>query len=312
VRLRGKRFSLKRSSALDGTHPEHVGLLETLNIFAVRANYMGQFRDYLEREGVETEGAVELPLFVWANREFLRKGLVVPRVPEDCHFATRTSIVLEADPAVQASVDMSLKVQAMESRAAGIVAVEARAGRGLPIPAESLQLVDWERAYLDLLEYKERKGLANLVVPPDVPKRIIEKAEPTRLYRLVVDEAVVKPSSFAGTVLLQEAVTNILRKYVDEFYRIRREEWESKHMVYRILDENDPNLSFNRGDVKERPGGYVVKIQRSERHLVTAVRKLIEDAEALYKKETKELPRISSSWSATASTTICRGCSRNS
>ena len=55
VRLRGKGFSLKRSAALDGTHPEHMRLLETLNIFAVRANYMAQFRDYLEKEGVETE-----------------------------------------------------------------------------------------------------------------------------------------------------------------------------------------------------------------------------------------------------------------
>ena len=43
VRLRGKYFSLKRSLVLDGTHPRHMGLLETLNIFAVRANYMSQF-----------------------------------------------------------------------------------------------------------------------------------------------------------------------------------------------------------------------------------------------------------------------------
>ena len=52
VRLRGKNFSLKRSAVLspsadqaDGLHPGHIGLLETLNIFAVRANYMSQFRE---------------------------------------------------------------------------------------------------------------------------------------------------------------------------------------------------------------------------------------------------------------------------
>ncbi|MBC7262192.1 MAG: restriction endonuclease subunit R, partial [Chloroflexi bacterium] len=38
VRLKGKGMSLKRSSALPGSHPRHIGLLETLNIFAVRAN----------------------------------------------------------------------------------------------------------------------------------------------------------------------------------------------------------------------------------------------------------------------------------
>ena len=50
VRLRGKGASLRRSAALDGNHPDHIGLLETLNIFAVRANYMDQFRNYLKRK----------------------------------------------------------------------------------------------------------------------------------------------------------------------------------------------------------------------------------------------------------------------
>ena len=43
--------------ALDGApHPDHIRLLETLNIFALRANYMAQFRDYLESEGINTQG----------------------------------------------------------------------------------------------------------------------------------------------------------------------------------------------------------------------------------------------------------------
>jgi hypothetical protein len=293
VRLRGKGFSLKRSSALGGRHPEHVSLLETLNIFAVRANYMGQFREYLEKEGVETEEAVELPLFIWANKELLRKGLVVPRVPEDRSFASEAAIVLEPDPDVQVRVDMSLKVEVIQSGAWGITSVEGQSGRERPIPDDSLQFVDWERAYLDLLEYKERKGLTNLVVPRNAPRRIIATTTPARLYRLVADESVVRPTSFGGTLLLQEAVTNILRKYTDDFYRIRREQWESTHMVYRTLDESDPNLSFNRETVKEgETGGYVVRVQRSKRDLVSAIQKLIADAEALYRQESAELPRI--------------------
>jgi hypothetical protein len=293
VRLRGKRFSLKRSSALDGKHPEYVGLLETLNIFAVRANYMGQFREYLEKEGVETEGAVELPLFVLANKAFLRKGLVVPRVPEGRDFATEAALVLEPDPDVQVHVDMSLKVQAMESRGVGIAAFEAQAGHELPIPQESLHLVDWERAYIDLLEYKERIYLTNLVIPPDAPRTIIKTTAPARLYRLVADETMVKPGSFGRAAQLQEAVTNILRKYVDHFYQANRERWESNHMLYKELDERDPNFSLNRQGVREgKAGGYAVRIQRSERALIEEIKQLIANAEALYKKETAELPRI--------------------
>jgi hypothetical protein len=188
---------------------------------------------------------------------------------------------------------MSLKVQALESGSEGVTAVDARAGREGPIPVESLDLVNWERAYLDLLEYKERKGLTNLVIRPDAARRILATTEPERLYSLVADSSVVRPESFAETALLQEAVVNILRKYADTFYRVNRERWDSKHMVYKTLDESDPNLSFNRTLVRERePSRYVVAIQRSESVLISAVEKLIDEVDRLYKEETGKLPRI--------------------
>ena len=81
VRLRGRDMSLKRSSALtDGTHPDHIRLLETLNIFALRANYMAQFRDYLESEGISTQAPEEIRLSIQPNLDFLNKGLVIPRL----------------------------------------------------------------------------------------------------------------------------------------------------------------------------------------------------------------------------------------
>jgi len=217
----------------------------------------------------------------------------VPRVPEDRNFAAEADILLEPDQAVRVHVDMSLKVQALEGASGGITAVDARAGREQPIPVESLDIVDWEKVYLDLIEYKERKGLTNLVVRPDAPRRIMTAAEPERLYSLVGDESLVRPNSFAGTALLQEAVVAILWKYADAFYRVNRERWDSSHMVYRTLDESDPNLNFNRGLVREREsGGYVVKIQRSESELVSAVVKLIDEVDRLYREEAGKLPRI--------------------
>jgi hypothetical protein len=56
VRLKGYGLSLKRSTRTllpDGvTRPKHVGTLETLNIFGIHADYMAQFRDFLEEEGL--------------------------------------------------------------------------------------------------------------------------------------------------------------------------------------------------------------------------------------------------------------------
>lgn len=59
VRLKGYKFSLKRSSALDSsiqpeTKPRFMHNLETLNIFGIKADYMEQFKLFLEDEGLPT------------------------------------------------------------------------------------------------------------------------------------------------------------------------------------------------------------------------------------------------------------------
>ena len=287
VRLRGKGASLKRSAALDGSHPDHIGLLETLNIFAVRANYMEQFRNYLEREGVEIEAYRELPLFIRPNENLLQKGLVIPRVPDERDFATEEDIRLEPDQNVTVRVDMSLKVQALESDPTGLSGVGAHSGAEQSIPPQSLPLIDWEQAYLDLLEYKEQKGRDNLIVQPDVPRQIIADSD---RYRLIAEESVVRPQSIKDVDRLQEAATCILRKYVDAFYRVHRQRWESQRMVYKLLDERDPNLSFSREP--EAKGQYVVSIRQSEHALIDEIERLIVEGERLYAEETEELPRF--------------------
>jgi len=281
VRLRGKDFTLKRSSALDGAHPEHVPLLETLNIFAIRANYMSQFREYLEKEGVETRGDVELALPIRANEGFLGQGLLVPRVPEGRCFADETDFILEVDFDIRVRVDMSLKAQTLESGVDGLTNTAIMAGQQRPIPDESLGLVDWEKVYLDLIEYKERKGMRNLVIRPDAPRAILATTEPTRLYSLVADEAVVRPDSFAGTAWLNEAAVTIVRKYADTFYRNRQERWDAENMVYRTLSKDDPNFQ-----------DYTVKIARGESQLIEAIQRMIAEADTIYRKDQRDLPTI--------------------
>ena len=288
VRLRGRDASLKRSAAVDGSHPERIGLLETLNIFAVRANYMAEFRKYLEREGVDTEGYDELPLFVRPDKKLLNAGLVVPRIEEGSEFAKTQSHLLEPDSELKkVRVDLSLKVQSLESSEDGVLTSDAHFGDERVLPHESLDLVDWQQAYLDLIEYKEQKGLSNLCILPDAPQRIMVDGE---RYSLIADEAVVRPQSFTDVERLQKAVTSILQKYVNAFYRVHRDRWESKQMVYKTLDERDPNLSFGRES--EDKGQYVVSIKRSKRELMEKIEELISDCERLYEKETGELPRL--------------------
>ena len=297
VRLRGRDMTLKRSSALDGEHPDCIKLLETLNIFAVRANYMAQFRDYLEREGVATEGLLELPLFIRPNEGFLNKGLVIPRVDDGRDFAANTAVMLEPDPNVrQVSVDMSAKVHRLDSSEDGPMDAEASTGAEVLIPPESLALVDWESIHLDLLAYKAQKGWGNLLVQPDAPRKILEYgSESGALYSLIAEGTVVSPQSLDDLKRLQEAATNLVRKYADALYRHRREQWDSENLVYKTLDEREPNLRFNVSDADDSPAGqYMVSVPRSESALIQEIKKLIADSRALYDNEAAAgaLPRI--------------------
>jgi hypothetical protein len=69
VRLKGYDFSLKRSNQLEAESlrpPDHIGLLETLTVFGVRADYMATFKEQLEVSGVA------------AKRDFITVPVVVP------------------------------------------------------------------------------------------------------------------------------------------------------------------------------------------------------------------------------------------
>jgi len=288
VRLKGKDMSLKRSAVLPGPHPKHIGLLETLNIFAVRANYMAQFRQYLEREGVDTEPVIELTLFTQINKPAIQSSLVVPRVPEAVSFHKRARLFLDLDSSIHVRVDLSIKVQTLESTARGLHTVTARTGTESRIPSQSLVLVDWQQVYLNLQDYKALKNWHNLVLCPETPRQLMNTID----YTLIADEDIIRPATFSDRRRLQEAVTAVLRKYMDTFYRRHRERWESKNMEYRPLNEDDPNLGFNREQVRENKAAYVIQVPQSDSNLLKSIRDLLNNAERLYKQEDNDLPRI--------------------
>ena len=277
VRLRGKELSLKRSSVLDGIHPDHVDLLETLDIFAVRADYMTQFREYLDQGGVDSEGRTEVSLPIRTNADFLRKGLVTPALPEGRDFDRDGVVFLAPDLSIRVHVNLALRVQTLESTN-GLAAATAQGGQEVEIPGESLELLDWQTIFLELLTYRNSESWFNMVIGREMPRRLL--SEPS-LYCLVAEEAVVRPANFGSIRLLHQAAVSILKKYMSRFYRMRREDWNSRHVVYRNLDQDDTNFH-----------DYTVRVSRRRETLIDDIRRLIEEGEAIYRQEHHELPSI--------------------
>jgi hypothetical protein len=219
----------------------------------------------------------------------LQRGLVVPRPPEGRDFAAEATLLLKPDPDLSVQVDVSAHVQALESHENGLREVAATsARRARPIPPESLAFIDWQQAYLDLLAYKERKGLNNLLILPETPRQIIAHVPCT----IIAEDSVLHPQTWADRTRLQEAVTRLLCRYLDKFYQTRREQWDEATIIYRPLSKEDPNLNFRPQGVSEAKAAYVVRVPRSDQHLIKSVQELRANLERLYQQENAGLPRI--------------------
>lgn len=301
IRLRGRERSLQRSSAANappGGHPPDLRLLETLNIFALRANYMGKFREYLDNEGIVAGAEVAIP--IRPNREFLGRGLVLPRRPEPApDFATAEMVEFEYRPDLVAGpvlVDWSATVQELRSQPGAGPAATAYAGPAVDLPPESLELVDWAALHRNLLEYAERKGYRNLVIAqPSLRPLLAAHQPPDRVvYRLEAAAGWARPRSWAERLQLQAAVAAILQKYADALYRQARTRWESRQLVYRPLEEGDANLQFNA--TAGGGGQYRARVSGAEgAELLREIEGLLAAGQALYAGEAAEpaaLPRI--------------------
>ncbi len=280
VRLRGKDMCLKRSSAIHGEHPLNLPLLETLNIFAVRANFMVQFRDYLMREGVPPEEPVQLELPIKPNMTYLSNQLFVPKVLEYNKAAKGKCVLLDADPAaIITHTTQSVEIIGSSSQS-GIQSDRADAALQTHIEDKYLKLVDWEHIYLQLLEYKQEKQFHNLIFNTEILKQILNPN--LGLYELyIMDESEVMPKSFAELKRLEELVLTLLRKYISKFYRIIQKRWNDEAVRPGKLDKNNRNFT-----------NWKVSIPREDAsELEPQIKHLIENGD-IYGPDLTNLPNV--------------------
>ena len=295
VRLKGRGMSLKRSAHLDGSHPKKVGLLETLNIFAVRADYMQKFREYLEREGLEAQDPVAVRVSVRANEGFLGKGLVVPELPAGSDFESQANFALHVGDLVQFRIDRATRASSWESGASGQSVIEGSVGSLRAIGDLPLALVDWEEAYLDLIEHRRVKGMRAMAIPRPADLRSLVESAPVTVS---ADEHVFAPRNWHDRDEIQAIVHAVLRGCADRCWRSERQKWEGERMHFRQVDDSDPNMLLNvDAGVSATPdsiGGphYVVSLPREESTLFDEIVDLSNQQEKLYEHEFGALARI--------------------
>lgn len=253
VRLKGYEYCLKRSSMVENI-PETLlpqkfkkilALVETLNIFGVRADYMQQFKEYLEEEGVpdpENKVSYVLPAVLNIKTEkfnelktlklkeeldFKRKG---PRpvldLPHTCPGLRK--IILDCYPKLQV-ITSDEKSGAPDS---AVIHKDT-------LKPEHLAFVDFDKVYFELERFKNEKSWYNLSIPKHVLKKLMLSPS---WYELLIPEEDLEIKDYKNYFRFQEITTVLLKKYCEAFYYYKKQEYELPHLEYQTLKEDDRNI----------------------------------------------------------------------
>ena len=302
VRLKGYDLSLKRSGKTqlpEGVErPKHIGVLEALGIFGIHADYMAQFRDFLDEEDLPTnDDRIEFLLPVIKNLgtqklKTIRLKKTINGVSTESGDAFRklapVPTVAPPDPASDPSTEylqrnqMVLnwypKIRAMKS--GGLVGGDADAAPNeTHLTSRHVAFLDLDRLYFDLERFKAERGWYNLNLTRQGVKALL--GDPS-WYRLQIPAEELIGDSYEKVRLWEEIAVALLKKYTERYYTFRKREWELPHLEYRYLEGNDPNFL----GVKESPdeGYYRILIDKSREEIVTKLKEL---KAAIQKRELK-------------------------
>lgn len=293
VRLKGVGMSLKRSaraSLPEGLErPKHIDTLETLHIFGIRADYMAQFRDFLEEEGLPTnDERIEFILPIVRNlgtrplktirlkkeingvkTEFgdaFRKLGPIPTVKPPDPVREESTAYLQKNQVV---LNWYPKIQAMKS-----AGVSGGDDDGAPnqtwLTPGHVAFLDLDRLYFDMERFKAERGWHNLNL---ARAGLADLLADTSWYRLLIPESELAFDSFEKVSAWQEVAQALLRKYIERYYSFRKREWELPHLEYRDIAEDDPNFPcFVRETGPEY--GYRILIEESKQEIVERLTEL--------------------------------------
>jgi len=243
VRLKGYDFCLKRSRRIMGlTPPKDIEDLEKLNVFGIRADYMRQFKEYLEEEGLPAnEDRIEFVLPVVKNLGTVKLKMV--KLKEGIDFkrqGPRPVLDLPDDYLIKNKVvlDWYPKIQALAStRGQGLLHAGTKE-RGI-FTEKHTAFMDMQQIYFSLQGFKNERSWYNLNLSLEKIKELLLL---DGWYTLYIPKEEMGFDRFERVHRWQEIAITLFEKYCDRHYKREKAHWENDHLEYRELTEDDPNF----------------------------------------------------------------------
>jgi hypothetical protein len=250
VRLRGYGGYLKRSHKLNDNSaviPRNIDLLETLTIFGIKAQYMEDFKKYLELEDIPVEHhKYTLPVLSRYDKDKHQKLRVI-KVRDDANFKKQAArLVLDApDPAgnfasylnrSKVAIDCRSKVQSLESTTSlqMVSSLESHT-----LDRAFLPWLDYEQITTELEQYKNEKFYYNISLSKPALKEILAF---DGWYSLIVPQKHIAINSVERLRLATDFAVMVLKSYIDKFFKYEKDKWEAPLLEYQELSTDDGNF----------------------------------------------------------------------
>lgn len=249
VRLKGYEGCLKRSRKLDAgaKPPKHIELLETLTIFGVKAQYMEDFKSYLEQEGTPTNETVhEFRLPVISRFDEVKgKKLHVIKVKDGVNFKQQAKRLILDKPdegflryllKSRTVIDCRSKIQTIDSTFSFKIESMPEEHK---LPNNVLPLLDMQRIFEELQQYKSEKRYFNISIVKD---NLLAILQTDGWYGLLIPNNHVEINSLVKLEAATDYAIMVLKSYMDKFFKYEKERWEAPLLEYAILDADDSNF----------------------------------------------------------------------
>lgn len=249
VRLKGYNFSLKRSTGLDDyqkptnlrTLKPILKHLETLQIFGVKADYMEQFKQFLEEEGLPVNDSSWITIKVpTIQKEVVQQNkLKLIKVKESENFKKQIKLNLCYSKSIfdgkLVELDWYPKIDVLEKKTTAI-AIEKNKGF---LTEAHVSVLNWNKIYLEIQNFKADKGYFNLALNVEELKSIIENVS---WYNLYITPQKLAFDSYNNVFIWQEIAITLLKKYIEQFYLFHKNQFHSDNVEAVQLSAADDNF----------------------------------------------------------------------
>lgn len=271
VRLKGKNMSLKRTEG----NLLQINILETLNIYAIKADYLNKFLDAIRKEEVEFE-TIQIPVKIQHKDKW---EVLYTLSKSEKKYEEEEILKLLIDDRINFAVDLLPKVtiyQADEKRnkiKAKNIKPEFDSKR---FTKSIVDILDWQRLLLEITEFKSQRGYWNLIFSTEIIKNILLSDR----YNLRLLPEIFDIKSNEDVKRLEDIALVVIRKYIDLFYRKNAKYFETKGLSYNKVQKLP--LPF----ITENEQGYTIQIDKRKTKLLEEIKTLTQDLNKLQKEDT--------------------------